>query len=47
MRELIRRRRREQIAEDVEGLLTLKRPFGIEIITPRELLTRLARHESS
>lgn len=26
-----------------EDLLTLKKPFGIEIITPRDLLTRLAR----
>jgi predicted nucleic acid-binding protein len=27
-----------------EDLLTLGKPFGIEIITPRELLARLARH---
>jgi len=26
-----------------EDLLVLKKPFGIEIVTPRELLTRLAR----
>jgi putative PIN family toxin of toxin-antitoxin system len=26
-----------------EDLLAMKKPFGIEIITPRELLTRLAR----
>jgi uncharacterized protein len=26
-----------------EDLLAMKKPFGIEIITPRELLTRMAR----
>ena len=28
-----------------DDLLAMKKPFGIEIVTPRELLTRLARAE--
>jgi len=28
-----------------DDLLTMKKPFGIEIITPRELLTRAARQD--
>ena len=28
-----------------DDLLAMKKPFGIEIITPRELLTRLARQD--
>ncbi len=30
-----------------EGLLALGKPFGIEMITPRELLTRLAGREKA
>ena len=28
-----------------DDLLTMNKPFGIEIITPRELLTKLARQD--
>lgn len=38
MRDLIRRRRQEQIKQD---MACLERPFGIQIVTPRELLIRL------
>ncbi|MEY2427414.1 MAG: uncharacterized protein QOJ40_299 [Verrucomicrobiota bacterium] len=31
------------IVSSDEDLLAMKKPFGIEILTPRELLTRLAR----